>query len=50
MLKVLKWTDTHTKSQEDITTIVQASDACGTRLRRARGLVRPGAAGRNILE
>jgi len=27
MLKVLKWTDTHTKSQEDITTTVQASGA-----------------------
>ena len=27
MLKVLKWTDTHTESQEDITTTVQASNA-----------------------
>ena len=27
MIKVLKWTQTHTKSQEDITTIDQASGA-----------------------
>ena len=27
MIKVLKWTHTHTKSQEDITTTVQASGA-----------------------